>query len=105
MIETPRSFLLALALLTASSASAQSVIATRLDDPAAVYLAPPGAPTAPGAGFGARGDGAADDSAALQAAIDKAAAPNGGIVFIASGRYRITRTIYVWRGVRIFGYG
>ena len=89
--------LLGLALLIASPATAQSVITTRLDDPAAVYLAP--------LELGARGDGTADDSAALQAAIDKAAAPTGGVVFIASGRYRVTRTIYVWRGVRVFGYG
>jgi sugar lactone lactonase YvrE len=89
--------LLGLALLIASPATAQSVITTRLDDPAAIYLAPQE--------FGARGDGTADDSAALQAAIDKAAAPAGGVVFIASGRYRVTRTIYVWRGVRVFGYG
>jgi sugar lactone lactonase YvrE len=95
-----------LALLVALPATAQSVIRTRLDDPAATYLAPQDASSPPGAGFGARGDGVGDDSAALQAAIDKAAAsPFGGILFIASGRYRLTRTIYVWRGVRVFGYG
>ena len=32
-------------------------------------------------------------------------AGNGGIVFVPSGRYRLTRTIYVWRGVRVIGYG
>src|SRR4029453_17000599 len=30
---------------------------------------------------------------------------NGGVVFLPSGRYRLTRTIYVWRAVRVFGYG
>lgn len=89
--------LLVLTVLAAAPAAAQSVITTRLDDPAAVYLAPQT--------FGAQGDGVADDSAALQAAIDKAAAPAGGIVFVASGRYRVTRTIYVWRGVRVIGWG
>jgi len=85
-------------LLAAPLAGAQSVITTRLDDPAAAYLEP--------GAFGARGDGVADDSAALQTAIDKAAgSPLGGILFVASGRYRVTRTIYVWRGVRVFGYG
>ena len=53
-----------------------------------------------------RGDGLADDTAALQAAVDKAAStPDGGILFVPSGRYRLTRTIYVWRGVRLIGYG
>jgi hypothetical protein len=54
---------------------------------------------------GARGDGVADDSLAIQAAIDKAAATPNGVVFIPPGRYRLTRTIYVWRAVRVFGYG
>ncbi|WP_404338631.1 glycosyl hydrolase family 28-related protein [Sphingomonas sp. MMS12-HWE2-04] len=54
----------------------------------------------------ARGDGVADDSAAIQAAIDAAAAkPGGGIVFLPSGRHRITRTLYMWPGVRLFGIG
>ena len=46
-----------------SAAPAASAIATRLDDPKAVYL------TAPE--FGAHGDGTADDSAAIQAAIER----------------------------------
>ncbi|RZM09896.1 MAG: gluconolaconase, partial [Sphingomonas sp.] len=53
----------------------------------------------------ARRDGRSDDSAAIQRAIDSAAAKGGGIVFIPSGRYRITRTIFVWPGVRVFGVG
>src|SRR4029079_2092495 len=86
------------AFLIASPAAAQSVFTTRIDDPSAVYLSPQT--------FGARGDGVADDSQAVQAAIDQAAAtPNGGVVFIPSGRYRVTRTIYIWRAVRVFGYG
>ena len=95
-----RPAVLSLALLVAIAAAsgAQSVFTTRLDDPAAVYLDTQA--------FGAKADGIADDSAALQAAVDKAAAtPNGGVLFIPSGRYRITRTIYVWRAVRLFGYG
>ena len=53
----------ALLLAAAASAAAQpgtSAFTTRLDDPRAVQLS------------GAVGDGKADDSAALQAAIDKA---------------------------------
>jgi len=82
----------------ASAVFAASAIATRLDDPKAVYL------TAPE--FGAHADGTSDDSAALQAAIDKAENnTREGIVFVAPGRYRLTRTVYVWPGVRLFGYG
>jgi len=52
------------------------------------------------------GDGVADDSAAIQQAIDAAAAkPGGGIVFLPSGRHRITRTVFIWPGVRVFGVG
>ena len=69
-----------------------SVITTRLDDPKAVYL------TAPV-------DGTTDASAAIQAAIDKADSNHEGIVFVAPGRYRLTRTVYVRAGVRLFGYG
>jgi hypothetical protein len=82
----------------ASAAFAASAISTRLDDPKAAYLAAPE--------FGAHADGIGDDSAALQAAIDKA--ENGareGILFVHSGHYRLTRTVYVWPGVRIIGYG
>jgi hypothetical protein len=80
-----------------ASAFAASAIATRLDDPKAVYL------TAPD--FGAHADGTSDDSAALQAAIDKAATGSEGILFVAPGQYRLTRTIYVYPGVRVIGYG
>jgi len=70
----------------------------RLEDRRAVYLTKDNFPV--------RADGSADDSVAIQAAIDKAEAAHGeGIVFIPEGRYRITRTIYVWPGVRIIGYG
>jgi hypothetical protein len=52
------------------------------------------------------GDGRADDSAAIQRAIDAAADQGGGgIVFLPAGDYRITRTIYLWPGVRLFGVG
>jgi sugar lactone lactonase YvrE len=53
-----------------------------------------------------KGDGRADDSAAIQRAIDAAAAQGGGgIVFLPAGTYRITRTIVLWQGVRLFGTG
>lgn len=86
-----------LAVLSTTPALAQSVITTRPDDPAAVYLT--------AEDFGVVGDGVADDSAGLQAAIDRAAGPGGGVVFMPSGRYRISRTLYIWRAVRLVGYG
>jgi sugar lactone lactonase YvrE len=70
---------------------------TRLEDAKAVYLTKDNFPV--------QGDGVADDSAAIQSAIDKAAEPGEGIVFIPEGRYRITQTIYVWPSVRVIGYG
>ena len=68
---------------------AQSAYTTRLADPRAVYL--------DAEEFGAKGDGIADDSFALQAALDKAesATAHEGILFVPAGRYRITRTIYI----------
>jgi len=54
----------------------------------------------------AAADGATDDTAALQAAIDAAYGKGaGGIVFLPSGRYRLTHTLYVRPGVRLFGVG
>ena len=53
-----------------------------------------------------RGDGVADDSDAIQRAIDSAANKGlGGIVFLPSGRYRITRSLLVPIAVRIYGVG
>ena len=76
----------------------QSFYPARLDDPNAVYLTHDQFPV--------RGDGNADDSAAIQGAIDKTQETTGeGILFIPEGRYRVTRTIYVWPGVRLIGYG
>ncbi|HVN92348.1 MAG TPA: glycosyl hydrolase family 28-related protein [Terracidiphilus sp.] len=87
-----------LLLGVSSFASASSVFTTRLDDSKAVYLS--------AQDFGAHGDGVSDDSQAIQAAIDKAEGKaREGLVFVPSGRYRITRTIYLWPGIRIIGYG
>lgn len=40
-------------------------------------------------GFGAKGDGIADDTPAIQAAIDHVGKAGGGIVYLPAGRYRI----------------
>lgn len=82
-----------LAVAACWGAGAQSVYTMRPDDPHAVYLA-------------AKGDGIADDSDALQAAIDRAQQTvHHGIIFVPEGRYRITRTLHVWAGIRLIGYG
>jgi hypothetical protein len=80
---------------TVDAATAQSVYTRAPDEPAAVRV-------------DGVGDGRADDSAAIQQAIDKAATKGrggGGIVFLPEGTYRISRTVYLWPGVRIFGIG
>ena len=52
------------------------------------------------------GDGRADDTAAIQAALDQArGGGEGGVVFLPSGRYRISRTLFIWPAVRLFGVG
>lgn len=74
------------------AAFAASVFPTRPDDPKAITIEGPA--------------GTADSSAMLQAAIDKAAsAGREGIVFIGPGSYTLTRTIDLWPGVRLIGYG
>ncbi len=70
----------------------------RLDDKAAVYL--------DDSRFAAKGDGVADDTVALQSAIDAVADEHHeGILFVHAGRYRITHTLFVWPSIRIIGFG
>ncbi|MBQ5948663.1 glycosyl hydrolase family 28-related protein [Massilia sp. ST3] len=88
---------LALAVLLAFSgaATAASVSAyqTMPEDPKSVVVR-------------AKGDGKADDTAAIQEAIDQAANKGeGGVVFLPSGRYRITRSILIPLAVRVYGVG
>ena len=54
--------------------------------------------------YGAVGNGIADDTAALQAAID-AAGVNGGAVYFPAGNYKITSSLTLSNGVRYFGDG
>jgi len=54
----------------------------------------------------ATGDGSSDDSAAIQAALDAAANKGqGGVVFLPSGRYRISRSLLIPLAVRLYGVG
>src|ERR1700689_2305703 len=77
---------------------AASYYPARLDDPKAIYLTPDNFPV--------KADGIADDSAALQQAINTVQEKtNQGILFVPAGRYRLTRTIYIWPGIRLIGFG
>jgi hypothetical protein len=72
----------------------QSLYTARPDDPKAVSP------------IGIKGDGVADDTHALQNAIDTVQSTHKqGVVFLPEGRYRISKTLYVWPGVRLLGYG
>lgn len=87
-----------LLMLCAPPAYAQSYYTVRLDDANAVYLTPDT--------FAVKADGATDDTEALQTAINSVQETTGeGIVFVPSGTYRLTNTVYVWGGIRVIGYG
>lgn len=93
-----KTFLVAAIWLSGVPSFASSHYPARLDDAKAVYLTPDHFPV--------KGDGVADDSAALQQAIDKVQEnTNQGILFVPSGRYRLTKTIYIWPGIRLIGFG
>ena len=85
-------------LLPAVPLRGASFYTVRLDDSKAVYLTPDT--------FSVHGDGVADDTDAIQQAINKIQeTTNRGIVFVPEGRYRLTKTIYIWPGIRVIGYG
>ncbi len=80
--------------LTGGTLRAQSLLTQKPDDPGAVVVTPDQFPV--------KADGVADDTDALQQAMNRG---RGGIVLIPEGRYRLTKTLYVWTGTRVFGYG
>ena len=91
-------WMLVLVATAALPMTAQSVFPARPNDPHAVYLER--------GSFGAVANGLADDTAAIQAAIDHAEETTGaGVVFVAQGRYRVSRTIHLWSGIRLVGFG
>lgn len=84
--------------LVALPVFASSYYTSRPKDARAVYLE--------SSEFAVKGDGIADDSAALQQAINRVQEKtNQGLLFIPTGRYRISRTIYIWPGIRLIGFG
>lgn len=91
----------AVALLAVACADllyADSYYPLRPDDPRAVYLTKDQ--------FEVRADGIGDDTSAIQQAIDRVQETTRiGVVFIPEGRYRISKTVFVWEGIRLIGYG
>ena len=78
--------------------SGKSFYTSYMNDEKAVYLTEED--------FSVTPDKEGDDSQALQEAIDKVANESVfGIVFIPSGEYQISKTIHVWKGIRLIGYG
>src|SRR5260370_14021869 len=76
----------------------ESQYPVRVDDSKAVYVLRDNFPV--------HGDGVQDDSEAIQLAINKVQeATREGIVFLPEGRSLITKTICIWAGIRVIGYG
>ncbi len=90
--------LLAAILSTAGPLFGSSYYPARSNDPKALYLTADNFPV--------KADGIADDSAVLQQAINMVReTTNQGILFVPAGRYRLTKTIYIWPGIRLIGFG
>ncbi len=90
--------LCAVVLSWAGNAHASSFYPLRPDDPRAVDFTTQA--------FGAQADGVGDDADALQRAIDRVQETTGaGVLLIPSGRYRLGKTVHVWQGIRLLGYG
>ena len=53
--------------------------------------------------WGAVGDGVADDTAAIQSALNAASTNGGGIVYLPAGKYKLTGTLDVPGGVELRG--
>jgi sugar lactone lactonase YvrE len=96
-----RLYSLAIVLLAAACAAplyADSYYPIRPEDPRAVYftLDP----------FQVHRDGVGDNSDALQQAINRVQETTRiGVLFISPGRYRLSKTVFVWQGIRLIGYG
>jgi hypothetical protein len=90
--------LIAALFLCSGTANAASFYPVRPADPRAEEFT--------AAAIGAHADGSGDDSDALQRAIDRVQETTGaGVLLIPEGRYRLSKTVYVWQGIRLLGYG
>ena len=77
---------------------ADSYYPFRPEDPRAAYLTK--------GQFEVHADGVGDDADALQQAINRVQETTRiGVVFIPEGRYRLGKTVFVWQGIRLIGYG
>lgn len=77
---------------------AQSYFPVAPQDPRAVYLTKEN--------FQIQADGIGDDSDVLQQAINRVQETTRiGVLFIPEGRYRLSKTVFVWQGIRLIGYG
>ena len=95
---TARTGAIAVALaisICGGSLRAQSFFPQRPDDPRAVDFTRDA--------FGAHADGIGDDADALQQAVNSM--HGAGVVLIPEGRYRLGKTVHVWQGIRLIGYG
>jgi sugar lactone lactonase YvrE len=80
-----------LLIVPKSPAGGLSVYPRRLEDPKAIYVTP---------------SGSNDDTAMLQRAINQIQETTGqGILFVSSGRYFLSDTLYIWPGIRVIGNG
>ncbi len=78
--------------------SGESIYPEKIEDTRAVYFTKENFPIA--------GDGIGDDASALQSAIDLVREQSyRGLVFIPEGTYRLGKTIHLWQGIRLIGYG
>lgn len=98
MIVTKTILTVAILLSVIPCFGSSSYYSARIYDAKAVYLTSDNFPV--------KADGIADDTNAIQQAIDRVQeTTNQGILFVPAGRYRLAKTIYIWPGIRLIGYG
>ncbi len=91
-------FLTALIFGNASSKESKSVYTLKFNDAEAFYFTPET--------YNIKADGKTDVSDELQKAINQVKTEkNFGILFIPEGKYKISKTIYIPKAIRLIGYG